>query len=51
MYTDDLNLLQAQEWERDLRAELNKTSLSAARREQTEMDLSDILERIAALRR
>ena len=50
MYTDDLNRSQAQEWERDLRAELNKT-LSAARREQTEMDLSDIQERIAALRR
>lgn len=50
MYADDLDLSQAQDWERKLSAELN-TSISAARREQAEMDLEDIRERIVVLKR
>lgn len=50
MYTDDLDLSQAQEWERELRRELTKPSTSSDRREQAEMDLQDIEERIANLK-
>lgn len=49
MYVDDMSLPQAREWEKNLQSSLNDPSLSAACREQTQMDLQDVQTHIASL--
>jgi hypothetical protein len=49
MYVDDVSLPQAREWEKNLQSSLHEPSLSAACREQAQMDLQDVQTHIASL--
>ena len=49
MYTEDMTLSQAREWEQQLQTDVGDASLSALRREQARTDLQDVQAHIAAL--
>lgn len=49
MYVEGMTITQAREWERTLQSDLNDTPLTAARKEQAQMDLQDVQAHVANL--